>query len=84
MWIYYNSSKQNELVRLVREVIDSTGEHVERCRRSKKGPLRTVIYERIKLALVGDLAKELVEGTVESVMIEGDASRTVRTVTKAR
>lgn len=68
VWVYYNTSKQNEPVGWVRAVVESAGEHVVRCRRSKRGPPMMVAYEHIRLAPTGELARDMTEGTLESCM----------------
>ncbi len=68
IWVYYNTSKQNDPVRWIgATVIESTPFFV-RCRRAEKGPPMTVAHEHVRLAPQCELAQELQEGILEDVL----------------
>lgn len=68
IWVYFNTSKQNDPVRWIPATVVEAGKHLVKCRRSKKGPPISVAYTHIRVAPDGELAKEMIEGTSEGVM----------------
>lgn len=67
VWIYYNTSKQNERTRWVKGKVVETHQHYVTCRRSMKGQPMKVAYEDIRLAPKGELAAELQAPLVEDI-----------------
>ena len=68
IWVYYNTSKQNEPVRWIKATVLDSTPFLVRCRRSKKGPPMSVAHEHIRVAPDGELAQELQEGILEDVL----------------
>lgn len=72
IWVYFNTSKQNDPERWLQATVVEAGEHQVKCRRSRRGPPMCVAYNHIRLVPTGELAQELMEGTLEGVMAKDD------------
>lgn len=59
VWVFFKTSKQNERVRWIEEMVLESLPHGVKCRRDKKGPPMTVAYEHFRVARKGDLESEL-------------------------
>lgn len=70
IWVYYNTSKQNDPVRWVRATVVSTTPFYVRCRRSDRGPPMQVAYEHIRMVPEGELANELQQGILEDLLAD--------------
>lgn len=68
VWVFFDTSKQNDPVRWVEARVVSVDENMVKCKRSRKGPTMLVAYEHVSIAPRGDLERELAEGTLENVM----------------
>lgn len=70
VWVFYKSSKQNEPIRWLSATVVKAGPHVVKCRRARKGPPLMVAYEDLRLAPKGNLAKNLLENSLEDMLAE--------------
>lgn len=68
IWVYYNTSAQNDPTRWVRATVAEALPHFVKCRRSKKGPPMTVAYEDIRLVPDDQLAEELQTHVLEDIL----------------
>lgn len=72
----YSTSKQNDPVRWIPTTFVGNGEHIGKWRRARGGAPMAVSYEDMRLAFTGQLAKQLVESTLELAIVwEDDADR---------
>lgn len=76
IWVFYDTSKQNEGKRCIEARFISADDHLVRCRQSEKGPPINVAYEYIRIAPKTEFVKELMESSFED--ISGDPSGNVR------
>lgn len=65
VWVFYNTSKQNEKVAWVKAKVVKAEQHHLVARRSQRGPPMRVAYEDVRLAPQGPLAQELMSCSVE-------------------
>lgn len=68
VWVFYNTSKQNERVEWIRAKVVSTEDHALVARRSARGPPMIVAYEDVRFAPRGELTTELLACSLEDEM----------------
>lgn len=73
IWMYYNTSAQNEPVRWIKAVVEETTPHYVKCRRAEKGPTMTVEYKHVRLVTNDKLAEELQDSVLKYIP-ESDSS----------
>jgi len=65
VWVYFNTSKQNEPTRWVSATVVEAQKNLVLCRRSNRGPPMSVAYEHIRIAPSDPLTAELMSCTLE-------------------
>lgn len=65
VWVYFNTSKQNEATRWLAATVVEAQKDFVLCRRSKHGRPMSIAYEDLRLAPTGPLTKELLACTLE-------------------
>lgn len=76
MWVFYNTSKQNEWARWLLATVSKAERHIVYCRRSEKGPPLTVVYEHVRLAPKGELANDLMNLPLEDKLSKDTSEST--------
>ena len=76
IWVFFDSSKQNETARWVSAKVVEAQQHMVLARRSSKGPPMKVAYEDLRLAPSGELTRELLAGSLEETLEEHTVSAT--------
>lgn len=66
IWVYYNTSKQNERPRWFLATVKKAENHITHCCRSEKRPPLTVAYKHICLAPKLELTEELMSHSLEA------------------
>lgn len=65
VWVYYNTSAQNDRERWVSARVVEAAPHGLKCRRLNKRPPMTAAHEKFRIAPKGKLASELLDKTLE-------------------
>ena len=65
VWVFYNSSKQNEAAEWIKATVITACPHYLEVRRSNRGPPMRIAYEDVRFAPRGELATELMSCTLE-------------------
>lgn len=68
IWVFYDTSKQNERKRWIEARVISADDHLVKCRRFKKGPPLNVAYKHIRIASKTEFDKELMESSFEKIL----------------
>lgn len=68
IFVYYNTTKQNDLERWIKARLLSTGTHMLKCRCTAKGPPMTVAYDHVRIAPNSELARELMFDSLEDIL----------------
>lgn len=79
VWVWYNTSAQNDPARWVEEKLIEVGDHIVTCRRSNRGSPMRVAHEDVRVTPRDKFSRDLLRDSLEDVLLKVSSSKSLGT-----